>query len=73
MSGESCLIFNWYSSRAVSWISRFRAPKDDEDNINWRMKIVAVITCDTRQGDEDNLKTQHFELNYAQGKMICRK
>ena len=37
------------------------------------MKIVAVITCDTRQGDEDNLKTQHFELNYAQGKMICRK
>ena len=59
MSGESCLIFNWHSSRAVSWISLFRAPtKDDEDNINWRMNIAAVITCDTRQGDEDNLKRQ---------------
>ena len=56
MSGESCLIFNWHSSRAASL---FRATtKNDEYNINWRNNIVAVITCDTRQGDEGNLKRQ---------------
>ena len=59
MSGESCLIFNWHSYRAASGISFFRAPtKDDEYNINWRNNIVAVITCDTRYGDEGNLKRQ---------------
>ena len=48
MSGESCLIYNWHSSRAASGISFFRAPtKDDEYNINWRNNIVAVITRDT--------------------------
>ena len=74
MSGESCLIFNWHSSRAASGISFFRAPtKDDEYKINWRNNIVAVITCDTRQGDEGNLKTQHFGLNYHQEKLICYK
>ena len=59
MSGESCLIFNWHSSRAASGISFVRAPtKDDEHNINWRNNIVAVITSDTRQGDKGNLKRQ---------------
>ena len=59
MSGESCLIFNWHSSRAASEISFFIAPtKNDENKINWRNNIVAVITCDTRQGAEGNLKRQ---------------
>ena len=59
MSDESCLIFNWHSSRAASGISFFRAPtKDDKYNITWRNNIAAVITCDTRQGDEGNLKKQ---------------
>ena len=78
MSGENCLSFNWHSSRAASGISFFRVPtKDDEYSINWRNNIVAVITCDTRYGDEGNLKrqikTQHFELNYLQEKKICHK
>ena len=55
--GESCLIFNWHSSRAASGISFFRVPtKDDEYSINWRKNIVAVIICDSRYGDEGNLK-----------------
>ena len=59
MSGESCLIFNWHSSRAASGISFFRVPtKDDEYSINWRKNIVAVITCDTRYADAGNLKRQ---------------
>ena len=59
MSSESCLIFNWHSSKAAAGISFFRAPtKDYEYNLNWRNNIVAVITCDTRQGDEGNLKRQ---------------
>ena len=59
MSGESCLIFNWHSSRAASGISFFRVPTmDDEYNRNWRNNIVVVITCDTRYGDESNLKRQ---------------
>ena len=59
MSGESCLIFNWHSSRAASGISFFRVPtKDDEYSINWRKNIVAVITCDTRYGDGGNFKRQ---------------
>ena len=59
MSGDSCLIFSWHSSRAASDISVFRAPtKDDEYNINWRNNIVAVITYDPRQVDEGNLKEQ---------------
>ena len=59
MSDESCLIINWNSSRAASGISFFRVPKkDDEYRINWRNNIVAVITCDTRYGAEDNLKRQ---------------
>ena len=45
MSGESCLIFKWHSSRAASVISFFRVPaKDDEYSVNWRNNIVAVIT-----------------------------
>ena len=59
MSGESSLIFNWHSYRATSGISFFRVPtKDDEYIINWRSNIVAVITSDTRYGDEGNLKRQ---------------
>ena len=59
MSGESCLIFNWHSSRTASGISFFRVPtKDDEYNRNWRNNIFVVITCDTRHGDESNLKRQ---------------
>ena len=43
-----CLSFNWHSSRAAPGISFFRVPtKDDECSINWRNKIVAVITLDT--------------------------
>ena len=46
MSGESCLIFNWHSSRTASGISFFRVPtKNDEYSINQRNNIVAVITC----------------------------
>ena len=57
MSGESCLIFNWHSTRATPGISFFRVPtKDDEYSINWRNNIVAVITCGTEYGDEGNLK-----------------
>ena len=59
MSGESCVIFNWYSSRTASGISFFRVPtKDDQYSINWRNNIVPLITCDTRCGDEGNLKRQ---------------
>ena len=59
MSGESCLILNWHSSRTASGISFFRVPtKDDEYSINWKNNIVAVITRDTRYGDEGNLKKQ---------------
>ena len=59
MSGYSWLIFNWHSSRAASGISYFWAPtKDDEYNIKRRNNIVAVVACDTRQGDEGNLKRQ---------------
>ena len=49
MSAESCLLFNWHSSRAASGISFFiRVPtKDDKYSINWRNNIVAVIACDT--------------------------
>ena len=51
--GESCLIFNWHSSRAASGISFFRVPtKDDEYSINWRNNIAVVIACDTTYGDE---------------------
>ena len=57
MSGESCLIFNWHRYRAASGISFFKVPKKyDEYSINWRNDIVAVISCDTRYGDEGNLK-----------------
>ena len=59
MSDESCLIFNWHSCGAASGISFFRVPiKDDEYCINWRSNIAAVITCDTRCGDEGNLERQ---------------
>ena len=59
MSGESCLIFNWHSSRAASGTSFLEhLQKDDEYNIKWENNIVAVITCDTRQDDEGNLKRQ---------------
>ena len=78
MSGESCLIFNWHSSRTASGISFFRVPtKDEEYRINWRNNIVAVITIlaipDTMMKAtlKDKLKTQHFELNYPEEKMIC--
>ena len=48
LSGESCLTFNWHSSRSVSGISFFRVPTNDgEYSINWRNNTVAVITCDT--------------------------
>ena len=47
MSGENCLIFNWYGSRAAPGISFSRVPtKDDEYSINWSNNIVAVITHD---------------------------
>ena len=66
MSGENCLIFNWHSSRAASGISFFRVPtKDEEYSINWRNNIVVVITCDTRYGDESNLKRQIKNLTFS--------
>ena len=47
MSGENCLIFNWYSSRTAPGISFYRVPtKDDEYSINWRKNLVAVIIRD---------------------------
>ena len=59
MSSESCLIFNWHSFREASGISFFRVPtKNDEYSINWRNNIVPVFICDTRYGDEGNLKRQ---------------
>ena len=54
----------------------FRVPiKDDEHSINWGNNIVAVITCDTvmKAISKDKLKTEHFELNYPQEKMIFHK
>ena len=45
MSGENYLTFNWHGSRAAPGISFFRLPaKHDEYSINWKSKIVAVIT-----------------------------
>ena len=45
MSGENYLTFNWHGSRAAPGISFFRLPaKDDKYSINWKSKIVAVIT-----------------------------
>ena len=79
MSGESCLIFNWHNSRTASGISFFTSvpTKAKEYRINWRNNIVAVITHYLWYGDEGNLKktlkTEYFELNYPQEKMICHK
>ena len=46
MSGENCLIVNWNGSREAPGTSFSRVPKritNDEDSINWRNNIVAVI------------------------------
>ena len=59
MSGESCLILTGIVPEKPLGSHFFRVPiKDDEYSINWRNNIVAVITCDTRYGDEGNLKRQ---------------
>ena len=67
----------FYSNcRTLPWISFFRVPtEDDEYSINWRNNIVVVSTRDTKMKaiQKDKLKTEHFELNYPQEKMISHK
>ena len=47
ISGESCLIFKWHSSRTAPGITFLGVPtKDDEYYTNWRNNIVSVITRD---------------------------
>ena len=47
MSGENCLIFNWYGSWAAPQVSFFRVQtKDDEYSKTWKNNIVAIITRD---------------------------
>ena len=44
MPGENCSIFNCYSARAATGNSFFRITTKNDDKVNWRNNIIAVIT-----------------------------
>ena len=66
MSGENCLSFNWYSSRAAPGISFFRVPtKDDGYSIKTGETTLLLLFLVITYGDEGNLKRQVKSRTFA--------
>ena len=78
--GGNCAIYGCSSSRTTAVVSLFKVPfsKEDPYMINWRNKIVDIITRDriidsNLRSQIQNCRLHICELHYQEEKLLRRK